>query len=67
MQSDCGASPGYTVEQFYRRSVLRSSEHFARAARLLTLAGLAVAGMGTNPHGTPLVFLVKRVLGRKPS
>ncbi|CAE7289004.1 unnamed protein product [Symbiodinium microadriaticum] len=36
--------------------------HYARAVRLLKLCKLLQMGLGTNPHGTPLIFAVKRVL-----
>lgn len=38
---------------------------YARAVALIHRVGLGAAGLGTNAHGTPLVFLVKRVLARE--
>jgi len=40
---------------------------YTRAVTLVVRAGLGAAGLGTNPHGTPLVFLVKKVLTRDPA
>ena len=37
---------------------------YTRAVALIVRAGLGSAGLGTNPHGTPLVFLIKKVLAR---
>ena len=39
---------------------------YTRAVTLVVRAGLGAAGLGTNAHGTPLVFLVKKVLTRDP-
>ncbi|CAE7458361.1 unnamed protein product [Symbiodinium necroappetens] len=36
--------------------------HYARAVRLLKLCKLVEMGLGTNAHGTPLIFAVKRVM-----
>ena len=49
------------------QGVENAGEHlhyFARAACLIASVGLGAAGLGTNQHGTPLIFMVKRVLRR---
>ncbi len=49
------------------QGVENAGEHlhyFARAACLIASVGLGAAGLGTNQHGTPLIFMVKQVLRR---
>ena len=53
------------VKQILAQGNLPAATHvqqFALAARALSVCGFSTAGLGTNQHGTPVVFVLKRRL-----